>query len=296
MGSSWTSAWSRPGDWTGPGGAAAILRRDGCGRRGPRDGARRPRPARHGLRVQRGERVHQRRPRTTSISRASTRSPSSRRSRRRCAASRSPTGWSCSTPTTRSWRRSRAASTARVAYFSMDPDVLDAPRAPPAGGRARLRCCDRGRLVEWDGADEHALLDVADLPVALGGLARHNVANALAAAGGARALGATREQVADGPARLPPVGRPVAGPAQPVPARPADGHRGLRPQRGRHGGDPRRRRRRSPAGGGTDRARDRDHRDRRRPSGRHAARDRADRGGAGRSGSCSRRRRLPARA
>jgi cyanophycin synthetase len=34
--------------------------------------------------------------------------------------------------------------------------------------------------------------------VALGGLARHNVANALAAAGGARALGATREQVADG--------------------------------------------------------------------------------------------------
>ena len=92
---------------------------------------------------------------------------------------------------------------------------------------------DRDRLVEWDGAAEHVLLDVADLPVALGGLARHNVANALAAAGGARALGATREQVADGLRGLPAVRRALAGPAQPVPARPPDGHRGLRAQRGR---------------------------------------------------------------
>ena len=77
------------------------------------------------------------------------------------------------------------------------PRFLAAPRAPPTGGRARLGP-DGGRLVEWDGADAHALLDVADLPVALGGLARHNVANALAAAGGARAMGATREEVAAG--------------------------------------------------------------------------------------------------
>ncbi len=34
--------------------------------------------------------------------------------------------------------------------------------------------------------------------MALDGLARHNIANALAAAGGARALGATREQVVEG--------------------------------------------------------------------------------------------------
>jgi len=39
---------------------------------------------------------------------------------------------------------------------------------------------------------------VADVPVTLWGLARHNVANALAAAAGARAMGATIEQVADG--------------------------------------------------------------------------------------------------
>jgi cyanophycin synthetase len=65
-----------------------------------------------------------------------------------------------------------------------------------AGGLAWV--LDGTRLLECEGAATHELLDVADLPVALGGLARHNVANALAAAGGARGLGATREQVAEG--------------------------------------------------------------------------------------------------
>ena len=44
----------------------------------------------------------------------------------------------------------------------------------------------------------------AAIPITIGGLARHNVANALAAAGGARGLGATIEQVRDGLLRLPP--------------------------------------------------------------------------------------------
>ncbi|HYO44302.1 MAG TPA: Mur ligase family protein, partial [Candidatus Limnocylindrales bacterium] len=78
---------------------------------------------------------------------------------------------------------------ARVAYFSMEPETAPVlARHRRAGGLAWV--LDGGRLVEWDGAATHDLLDVADLPVALGGLARHNVANALAAAGGARALGA----------------------------------------------------------------------------------------------------------
>ncbi len=86
---------------------------------------------------------------------------------------------------------------ARVAYFSMDPDATPLlARHRRAGGRAWVLRADQ--LLEWDGTADHVLLDVADLPVALGGLARHNVANALAAAGGARAIGATREQVADG--------------------------------------------------------------------------------------------------
>ncbi|HEY3335977.1 MAG TPA: Mur ligase family protein [Candidatus Limnocylindrales bacterium] len=85
----------------------------------------------------------------------------------------------------------------RVAYFSMDPDASPLiARHRREGGRSFV--FRRGRLLEWDGAVEHELLKVADLPVALGGLARHNVANALAAAGGARALGATTEQVAEG--------------------------------------------------------------------------------------------------
>jgi cyanophycin synthetase len=86
---------------------------------------------------------------------------------------------------------------ARVGYFSLDADRSQlVARHRRAGGRAwALR--DQ-RLVELDGDDEHVLLEVVELPVALGGLARHNIANALAAAGAARGLGATREQVADG--------------------------------------------------------------------------------------------------
>jgi len=55
-----------------------------------------------------------------------------------------------------------------------------------------------GSLVELEGAEARPIVAVADVPVTLGGLAPHNVANALAAAGGARAMGATLEQVADG--------------------------------------------------------------------------------------------------
>jgi cyanophycin synthetase len=85
----------------------------------------------------------------------------------------------------------------RVAYFSMDPggSTLLA-RHLRGGGRAYL--LRDGALVEAEGAAETAIVDVVDLPVALGGLARHNVANALAAAGGARAMGATIAEVADG--------------------------------------------------------------------------------------------------
>ena len=86
---------------------------------------------------------------------------------------------------------------ARIAYFSLDPAASPLVlRHRRAGGRAYV--LSGGSLLEWDGATEHELLDVADLPVALGGIARHNVANALAAAAGARALGATIEEVADG--------------------------------------------------------------------------------------------------
>ncbi len=86
---------------------------------------------------------------------------------------------------------------ARVAFFSLDPDHSPAMRRHRAAG-GRGYGVRHGRLLELDGAEERPIIDVADLPVALGGLARYNVANALAAAGGARALGATLVEVAAG--------------------------------------------------------------------------------------------------
>jgi cyanophycin synthetase len=88
---------------------------------------------------------------------------------------------------------------AHVAYFSLSPDGSTAVRRHLAnGGRAYV--LRRGALVEVNGARGagRVLADVRDVPIAIGGLARHNVANALAAAGGARALGATIDQVGEG--------------------------------------------------------------------------------------------------
>ncbi len=86
---------------------------------------------------------------------------------------------------------------ARVALFSLDPEASPALRAHVArGGRAYV--VRRGALAELEAGATRPILDIDEIPVTLGGLARHNVANALAAAGGARAMGATLEQVADG--------------------------------------------------------------------------------------------------
>ncbi len=88
---------------------------------------------------------------------------------------------------------------APVAYFSLAPHASVAVRRHLAGG-GRSYVLRRGALVEVSGADDpgRVLADVRDVPIAIGGLARHNVANALAAAGGARALGATIEEVGEG--------------------------------------------------------------------------------------------------
>jgi cyanophycin synthetase len=85
----------------------------------------------------------------------------------------------------------------QVAFFSSaesPPLVLRRHLA----GRGRGFVVEKGWLVERNGAAAAAIVPIAEVPIALGGLARHNVANALAAAGGARGLGATIAQVADG--------------------------------------------------------------------------------------------------
>ncbi len=94
---------------------------------------------------------------------------------------------------------------ANVALFSMDQSgsgSVAVRRHVARGGRAYL--VRDGWLVETNGtrragrAVETPIAEVARLPITIGGLARHNVANALAAAGGARGLGATIAQVRDG--------------------------------------------------------------------------------------------------
>jgi cyanophycin synthetase len=86
---------------------------------------------------------------------------------------------------------------APVTYFSVagsgDPVVT---RHLARGGRAFV--VESGWLIEAHGHERRRLLPVADAPATLHGLAAHNVANALAAAAAARALGATPDQIAGG--------------------------------------------------------------------------------------------------
>src|SRR5262245_6666025 len=84
-----------------------------------------------------------------------------------------------------------------VAFFSRRRELSPRVRRHlRAGGRAYL--VRDGWLGEAEGTKWRRLASLADVPVVLGGVARHNVANALAASGGARAMGATLAEVAAG--------------------------------------------------------------------------------------------------
>ncbi len=76
---------------------------------------------------------------------------------------------------------------ARVTWFTLDP------RHPVIAARPRpddhVCLCEEGVLCVYDGAARRAIVPVADVPIAFGGAATHNVANALAAIGVACALG-----------------------------------------------------------------------------------------------------------
>src|SRR5439155_11351800 len=86
---------------------------------------------------------------------------------------------------------------AHVAFFTLgDGRRPLVRRHVERGGRAYV--VRDGALLEVNGQRATTILPVADVPITIAGLARHNVANALAAAGGARGLGASIEQVAAG--------------------------------------------------------------------------------------------------
>jgi cyanophycin synthetase len=89
---------------------------------------------------------------------------------------------------------------APVWWFSMDPAHPRVRRIGRPGTRvgARAFVLRDETLVELDADGAHPLASVVEIPATLGGVAVHNVANALAAAAGARAMGATREEVAVG--------------------------------------------------------------------------------------------------
>jgi cyanophycin synthetase len=85
---------------------------------------------------------------------------------------------------------------ARVCYFSLDPGNARVRWHVARGGLAVV--LDADWLVELDGAKRHRIVRVGEVPATILGLARHNIANALAAGAAARALSATIEQVAEG--------------------------------------------------------------------------------------------------
>lgn len=86
---------------------------------------------------------------------------------------------------------------AKVAYFSLEGDRSPLIRRHlRAGGRAYL--VRDGRIGEADGDRWRPIVALASVPVVLGGVARHNVANALAATGAARAMGASLGAVGRG--------------------------------------------------------------------------------------------------
>jgi cyanophycin synthetase len=98
---------------------------------------------------------------------------------------------------------------ARVVLFSMRRSNARVRRHVGRGGMCIV--VDDERLVAIEGRTEREVVPVAELPAALGGLARHNVANALAAAGGAHAMGATWDEIAEGLRTFRPTSKQMPG-------------------------------------------------------------------------------------
>jgi cyanophycin synthetase len=85
----------------------------------------------------------------------------------------------------------------QVAMFSLVPGGSAAVRRNMAAGGRGYALSD-GWVVELAADRETRIVELARIPITIGGIARHNVANALAAAAAARGLGASIEEVGDG--------------------------------------------------------------------------------------------------
>ena len=141
----------------------------------------------------------------------------------------------CSTPTTRCSARARHGARVPVVWFSLEPSRPSwCGTWPPAAARRSwwtTRWCwprdARGR--RWRGW--------SDMPMTLGGAARHNVANALAAAGRGGGAGRAAGRDATGDSRgSPGTRRRQRGPRQRARAGRHNPRHRLRPQSARDGG------------------------------------------------------------
>ncbi len=93
-------------------------------------------------------------------------------------------------------RRHGATVSQPVTWFTLEPA---APHVAELRQSAAALCrLEWGRVVWEEGGEKVAIAEVADLPVTLGGAARHNVANVLAATAVARHLGIAVGAIADG--------------------------------------------------------------------------------------------------
>ncbi len=91
----------------------------------------------------------------------------------------------------------RSSARGRPWVFTMDPDSPSIREALSAGGRA-ITVIDDHITVFGERPGPDRLVRIVDLPMALSGLSRHNVANALAGAAAGLALGLPREAVVAG--------------------------------------------------------------------------------------------------
>lgn len=86
-----------------------------------------------------------------------------------------------------------AAANVPVVWFSLDPAHPVVSRHLDAGGRAAV--CEDGVLVLAEGRTRRPVVRVDDVPAALNGAARHNVANALGAMAAAAVMGVPAEPI-----------------------------------------------------------------------------------------------------
>lgn len=90
----------------------------------------------------------------------------------------------------------RAGIRAKPWVFTLDPNSPAIRESLDAGGRA-ITVLD-GRVTVFAGGRIDPLVRIVDVPMTLSGLSRHNIANALAGAAAALALGIEREFVVEG--------------------------------------------------------------------------------------------------